>query len=101
MSDTEVTEPDALPSERRIIAAVWPTLLASAVGLLPFTVFSTYLVQIADDTGDGDGVVVHIDDSSPGPSVVVVASRSDGSHPKARDAAVDVEGGPGGGPVER
>jgi predicted MFS family arabinose efflux permease len=53
MSDTEVTEPDALPSERRIIAAVWPTLLASAVGLLPFTVFSTYLVQIADDAGDG------------------------------------------------
>jgi predicted MFS family arabinose efflux permease len=53
MSDTDVTEPEALPSERRIIAAIWPTLLASAVGLLPFTVFSTYLVQIADDAGDG------------------------------------------------
>jgi predicted MFS family arabinose efflux permease len=53
MSDTDVTEPEALPGERRIIAAIWPTLLASAVGLLPFTVFSTYLVQIADDAGDG------------------------------------------------
>lgn len=53
MSDTDVTEPEALPSERRVIAAIWPTLLASAVGLLPFTVFSTYLVQIADDAGGG------------------------------------------------
>ncbi|WP_434600639.1 MFS transporter [Streptomyces sp. A5-4] len=32
---------------------LWPVMLASAVGLLPFTVFSTYLVPIADaaDTG--------------------------------------------------
>ncbi|GAB4085390.1 hypothetical protein GCM10028784_20200 [Myceligenerans cantabricum] len=53
MSETGVVEPETLPGERRIIAAVWPTLLASAVGLLPFTVFSTYLVQIADAAGDG------------------------------------------------
>lgn len=51
MSDTDVTSSDALPSERRIITAVWPALLASAVGLLPFTVFSTFLVQIANDVG--------------------------------------------------
>ncbi|MCP9956858.1 MFS transporter [Streptomyces sudanensis] len=31
--------------------ALWPVLLASAVGLLPFTVFSTYLVPIADEAG--------------------------------------------------
>ncbi|NLU73188.1 MFS transporter [Streptomyces sp. HNM0575] len=30
---------------------LWPVLLASAVGLLPFTVFSTYLVPIADESG--------------------------------------------------
>ncbi|AZM58042.1 MFS transporter [Streptomyces sp. WAC 01529] len=32
---------------------LWPVLLASAVGLLPFTVFSTYLVPIADEAGSG------------------------------------------------
>ncbi|UNM16267.1 MFS transporter [Streptomyces formicae] len=31
--------------------ALWPVLLASAVGLLPFTIFSTYLVPIAHDAG--------------------------------------------------
>ncbi|WP_116115846.1 MFS transporter [Austwickia chelonae] len=55
MSDATPTE--TLPSERRIIAAVWPTLLASAVGLLPFTVFTTYLVPIADAVGDGHAEV--------------------------------------------
>lgn len=53
MSDTDVAASETLPSERRIVAAIWPTLLASAVGLLPFTVFSTFLVQIADASGDG------------------------------------------------
>lgn len=48
---------EALPSERRIVVAVWPTLIASAVGLLPFTVFSTYLVAIADAVGDSDAAV--------------------------------------------
>ncbi|GAB79288.1 Predicted arabinose efflux permease, MFS family [Austwickia chelonae] len=55
MSDT--TPPEALPSERRIIAAVWPTLLASAAGLLPFTIFTTYLVPIAEAVGDGHAEV--------------------------------------------
>jgi predicted MFS family arabinose efflux permease len=53
MSGTDTTSAETLPSERRIVAAVWPTLLASAVGLLPFTVFSTFLVQIAGAAGDG------------------------------------------------
>lgn len=48
---------EGLPSERRIVAAVWPTLVASAVGLLPFTVFTTYLVQIADVAGGGHAEV--------------------------------------------
>ncbi|GAA1852796.1 MFS transporter [Myceligenerans crystallogenes] len=47
----EPTGSEALPGERQIIAAVWPALLASAVGLLPFTVFSTYLVPISDAAG--------------------------------------------------
>lgn len=57
MTDTDVTTTEALPSERRIIAAIWPTLLASAVGLLPFTVFSTFLVSIAAAAGDGEAAV--------------------------------------------
>jgi predicted MFS family arabinose efflux permease len=57
--DELAAEPAAelLPSDRRIVAALWPTLLASAVGLLPFTVFSTFLVSIADAAGDGDAAV--------------------------------------------
>ncbi|MFF1374994.1 MFS transporter [Streptomyces sp. NPDC058308] len=35
----------------RMARTLWPVLLASAVGLLPFTVFSTYLVPIADEAG--------------------------------------------------
>lgn len=57
MSDVAVTPTEALPSERRIIAAIWPTLLASAVGLLPFTIFSTFLVSIAEAAGDGEAAV--------------------------------------------
>lgn len=59
MSDVDVTSApnEALPSERRIIAAVWPTLLASAVGLLPFTIFSTFLVPIAEAAGDTEAAV--------------------------------------------
>ena len=48
---------EPLPSDRRIAGAIWPALLASAVGLLPFTVFSTFLVSIADATGEGDAAV--------------------------------------------
>ncbi|MGP5014064.1 MFS transporter [Glutamicibacter ardleyensis] len=35
------------------MAEIWPALLASAVGLLPFTVLSTFLVPIADWAGAG------------------------------------------------
>ncbi len=40
-----------LPSERSIIAAVWPALLASALGLLPFTLLSTFLIPMAQWAG--------------------------------------------------
>ncbi|WP_306335184.1 MFS transporter [Streptomyces sp. KL118A] len=40
---------DVLPGDLRMARTLWPVLLASAVGLLPFTVFSTYLVPIADE----------------------------------------------------
>ncbi|MFD7293483.1 MFS transporter [Streptomyces sp. NPDC059897] len=42
---------DPVPGDLAMTRALWPLLLASAVGLLPFTVFSTYLVPIADGTG--------------------------------------------------
>ncbi|MEU8952775.1 MFS transporter [Streptomyces sp. NPDC048518] len=44
---------EAVPGDLRMARALWPVLLASAVGLLPFTVFSTYLVPIADEAGSG------------------------------------------------
>jgi predicted MFS family arabinose efflux permease len=40
---------EPVPGDLRMARTLWPVLLASAVGLLPFTVFSTYLVPIADD----------------------------------------------------
>lgn len=42
---------EELPGDLRMVATLWPVLLASAVGLVPFTVFSTFLVPIADDSG--------------------------------------------------
>ncbi|WP_434922866.1 hypothetical protein ACR9WD_05215 [Glutamicibacter sp. PAEs-4] len=53
MSQTDLHTAHQLPSERRIIAEIWPALLASALGLLPFTVLSTFLVPIADWAGAG------------------------------------------------
>ncbi|TDV44229.1 MFS transporter [Actinophytocola oryzae] len=44
-------------SDWRIAGAVFPTLFASVLGLLPFTVYSTFLVSIADAVGDGDAAV--------------------------------------------
>lgn len=41
----------------RISRAVLPTLIASVVGLMPFTVYSTYLVAITDDAGESSAVV--------------------------------------------
>ncbi|GAB3619737.1 hypothetical protein GCM10027417_09980 [Glutamicibacter endophyticus] len=52
-----LTVDQTLPSERRIVAALWPTLLASAAGLLPFTIFSTFLVSIAESVGEGNAAV--------------------------------------------
>ncbi|ATE55229.1 MFS transporter [Actinosynnema pretiosum] len=43
--------------DRRIAAAVLPALVASVLGLLPFTVYSTFLVPIADAAGEGDATV--------------------------------------------
>ncbi|GAA2069087.1 hypothetical protein GCM10009801_18190 [Streptomyces albiaxialis] len=44
---------EPLPGDLRMARALWPVLLASAVGLLPFTIFSTYLVPIAREAGSG------------------------------------------------
>ena len=48
--------PDAGPVNRptpdhRIVAAIWPAMLAGTVSLLPFTVFSTFLVPISATAG--------------------------------------------------
>ncbi|MFC0064633.1 MFS transporter [Umezawaea endophytica] len=42
-----------VPGDLRMARALGPVLLASAVGLLPFTVFSTFLVPIAEEAGGG------------------------------------------------
>lgn len=39
----------AAPTERRMLAELWPLLGAAALGLVPFTIFSTFLVGIAED----------------------------------------------------
>ncbi|AWN31813.1 MFS transporter [Streptomyces sp. NEAU-S7GS2] len=49
-TETEKIE-EPLPGDLRMARTLWPVLLASAVGLLPFTIFSTYLVPIADEAG--------------------------------------------------
>jgi predicted MFS family arabinose efflux permease len=53
----EAPPQDAAPSEARLWAELWPLLLASAVSLLPFTVYSTFLVPIARSAG-GDVAAV-------------------------------------------
>lgn len=42
---------DVVPPDLRMARRLWPFLLAAAVSLLPFTVFSTFLVPIAAATG--------------------------------------------------
>ncbi|WP_016908803.1 MFS transporter [Streptomyces xiaopingdaonensis] len=42
---------EQLPGDLKMTRTLWPILLASAVGLLPFTIFSTYLVPIAEGSG--------------------------------------------------
>ncbi len=44
-------------SDRLILRAIWPVVLAAVVSLLPFTVYSTFVVPIADDTGTDEALV--------------------------------------------
>ncbi|MGW0337234.1 MFS transporter [Streptomyces sp. NPDC003011] len=44
---------EAVPSDLRMTRILWPFMLASAVGLVPFTIFSTFLVPIADASDSG------------------------------------------------
>ncbi|MBB5908487.1 MFS transporter [Actinoalloteichus hymeniacidonis] len=46
-SPEESARPAGVPSDLRMARVLWPLLVASAVSLLPFTVFSTFLVAIA------------------------------------------------------
>lgn len=50
-------KPEPLRADRHIAGAIWPTLLASVVGLLPFTVFSTFLVPIAGAAGADESAI--------------------------------------------
>ncbi|MFC4496344.1 MFS transporter [Streptomyces ovatisporus] len=51
MKRTDQDTGERLPGDLKMTRTLWPILLASAVGLLPFTIFSTYLVPIADESG--------------------------------------------------
>jgi predicted MFS family arabinose efflux permease len=42
---------EAVPGDLRMVRRLWPFLVASAVSLLPFTVFATFLVPIAETAG--------------------------------------------------
>ncbi|MEO6087189.1 MAG: MFS transporter, partial [Umezawaea sp.] len=50
---TGVTAVADVPGDLRMARALGPVLFAAAVGLLPFTVFSTFLVPIAEQAGSG------------------------------------------------
>jgi predicted MFS family arabinose efflux permease len=52
---TDDTGPNtgAVPGDLRMSRLLWPFMLASAVGLVPFTIYSTFLVPIADESGGG------------------------------------------------
>lgn len=39
------------PTDRRIAATVWPLWMACALGLVPFTIYSNFLVEITADSG--------------------------------------------------
>jgi predicted MFS family arabinose efflux permease len=41
----------------KIATTIWPLLVCAVVGLVPFTVFSTFLVQIAADAGSDSATV--------------------------------------------
>ncbi|MGA5098395.1 MFS transporter [Streptomyces lavendulocolor] len=45
--------PGAVPGDLRMARTLWPFMLASAVGLVPFTIFSTFLVPIAHASDSG------------------------------------------------
>lgn len=47
------TQADVVPPDRQMVRTLWPLLVAAALGLVPFTVFSTFLVPIAADAGSG------------------------------------------------
>ncbi|MET9348505.1 MFS transporter [Streptomyces termitum] len=43
----------AVPGDLAMVRVLWPFMLASAVGLVPFTVYSTFLVPLAEASGGG------------------------------------------------
>lgn len=43
----------AVPSDLQMTRVLWPFMLASAVGLVPFTIYSTFLVLIAEAADGG------------------------------------------------
>ncbi|MFE0751694.1 MFS transporter [Gordonia sp. NPDC058843] len=64
MSDSETTRPpvddashDTPVADRTIIVTLWPAVVAAILGLVPFTVFSTFLVPIAESVAAGTAAV--------------------------------------------
>ncbi len=56
-ADHRVSGREAPLPDRRIAATIWPLLVCAVVGLIPFTVYSTFLVQIAADAGSDSATV--------------------------------------------
>ncbi|MDO4919595.1 MFS transporter [Kocuria sp.] len=52
-SAASTAQGDAALSDRQITARILPLLAACALGLVPFTVYSTFLVEITRDAGQG------------------------------------------------
>ncbi|WP_284574534.1 MFS transporter [Streptomyces sp. 2P-4] len=47
------TETASVPGDLAMTRVLWPFMLASAIGLVPFTVYSTFLVPMAEASGGG------------------------------------------------
>ncbi|MCT1367988.1 MFS transporter [uncultured Kocuria sp.] len=50
-SGAQATASGAEPSDRHIAAKTWPLWVACALGLVPFTIYSNFLVEITQESG--------------------------------------------------
>lgn len=55
--DPATARPKVVTGDRTMVTHLWPLLVAAALGLVPFTVMSTFLVPIAQGAGASVEVV--------------------------------------------